>query len=68
MHHHYGAGAGGHRLCRGREVDLPAVIVEQRVGDEFHVLQVGEKFEQRIARLGDQDFVFGIAEQAEDKE
>src|SRR5262249_41840 len=49
------------------EVELPAVIVEQRVADEFYVLQLGEKIEERIAGRGNENFVAGIAEQAEDE-
>ena len=36
----------------------------QRVGRQLHILQVGEKLEQRIARLRHQDFVPGIAQQS----
>ena len=67
MHQHDGTGAGRHRLFERGEVDLPAVIVEQRVGDEFDVLQICEKFEERVAGFGDQNFVFGIREQTEDE-
>src|SRR5215472_19267238 len=48
------------------EVEEPAVSVGERVGDEAHVLKIGEKFEQRIAGLGEEKFVAGIAEEAED--
>src|SRR3954467_15240031 len=49
------------------KVDLPAVVVDQRIWDETHVLQLGEKIEQRIAWFGNEDFVTGIAEQTKSK-
>src|SRR3954470_3268055 len=49
------------------KVDLPAMVVYQRIRDETHVLQLGEKIEQRIAWFGNEDFVTGIAEQTKNK-
>src|SRR5256885_6366099 len=49
------------------KVDLPSVVVDQRIWDETHVLQLGEKIEQRIAWFGNEDFVTGIAEQTKNK-
>src|SRR5271163_4678561 len=46
------------------EIDLPSVVVEERIGNELQVGQIGEKLEQRIARFGRQNLVSGIAEQA----
>ena len=40
-----GAGAGGQGAVERREIDLPAVIVEERVGDEADIVQVGQEFE-----------------------
>src|SRR5208283_931186 len=39
--------------------------VFQRIGNQRDILQVRKKFEQRIAGLGDKNFVVGIAEQPE---
>ena len=36
------------------------------IWNEFDIGEIGEKFEERIAGLGDENFVSGIAEQAED--
>ena len=57
---------GVNRLSQRVKIDLPAVIVEQWVGYEVHVLEVGEKLKQRIARFGHQNFIAGIAQQAKD--
>ncbi len=64
MHHNHGARAWRQRPRQRREIDLPAVIVKQRVGRQLHILQVGEELEQRITGLGHQDFIVGIAQQA----
>src|ERR1039458_102434 len=54
------------RFVKRVEVDLPAVIVNQWVRDEFDIGEIGEKFEQRIARLRHENLVVRIAEQTED--
>src|SRR6266404_2639983 len=48
------------------EIDLPTVIVEQRIRNEFNVAEIGQKLEQRVARLGYKNLVAGIAEQTKD--
>ncbi len=61
-------GAGARRKCvcpKCFEIDLPAVIVDQRIGHQANVGEVGKEFEQRIAGRRYQDFVTGLAEQAE---
>src|SRR5580700_9294458 len=55
-----------HGFVERREVDVPSVVVNQGIGNQLHVLQVGEKFKQRITGVGNENFVVGIAEQAED--
>ena len=65
MHHHHRACAGGHRFVQRGKIDLPSVIVNQRVRCQGHILKVGEKLKQWIARLGHQDFIAGIAQQPE---
>ncbi len=47
------------------EVDLPAMVVDQTKRAKLHVLNSGEKIEQRIAGLSDCNFVPGLAQQAE---
>lgn len=49
------------------KINLPAVIVEERVADELNVEEIGEEFEERIAGGGDENFVAGIAEEAKDE-
>jgi hypothetical protein len=38
MHDHHGAGARIHRSVERGKVDLPAVVVKQRIGHQLHVL------------------------------
>ena len=64
MHYNHGARAWSRRPRQRREIDLPAMIVKQRVGRQLHILQVGEELEQGITGLGHQDFIVGIAQQA----
>ena len=54
-------------LLQSVEIDLPAVIVDQRIANELYVLNIGQESEQRVARLGDKDFVARVAEGAEDE-
>src|SRR5436853_4566449 len=49
------------------EIDVPAVVVKKRVVHQADIVQVGQKLEQRIAGRWNQNFVIGIAEQAEEK-
>ena len=43
------------------------MIVEKLIGNQPHVVQLGQEIEQRVARLADQHLVPGIAEQAEEE-
>src|SRR5256885_4029833 len=49
-----------------RSINLPAMVVNKRVRHQIHVLQIAQKIEQRIARLRNQNLVFGIAKQTKD--
>ena len=42
------------------------MIVEQGIGDEADIVEVGEKLKQGIAGLGDEDLRAGIAMEAEE--
>ena len=61
------AAARRDRRIEGVKVDLPAVVVNERVANQAHVLNVCEKIEKRIAGSGDQDFVTWIAEKTKDE-
>jgi hypothetical protein len=50
----------------GLKIDHPAMRVFQRIGEQSHILQIGQKIEEWIAGFGNEDFVFRIAEQAKD--
>src|ERR1019366_446254 len=62
----YSLSARRGRFVERIEIDLPSVIVDERVRDEFDIGEIGEKFEQRIARLRHENLVVRIAEQTED--
>ena len=71
VHDHQGArprplGARvGERLGDAGEVDVPDTVVGQAVGDRRDAFEAGQILEQRIARLGDQHRVPGIAAKLE---
>ena len=65
--HDHGARANRDRVFQSVKINLPAMVVKQRVWNDFHVVNAGEKREKRIARFGNQDFIAGIAERAENE-
>src|SRR6266852_1828721 len=66
MNKNHGPRLGGSCLVERIEIDLPTVIVEERIRNEFNVGEIGKKLEQGVTRLGYKNFVGGIAEQSED--
>ena len=66
MHDEHGARAWRERGSQRVEIDLPAVIVEQRVRNQAHVGKIGKKLEQRVARSRNQNFISRFAQQAKD--
>lgn len=62
-----GAGARRDLLAKGRKVDVPAVVVEERVRNEMDITYLGQEVEKRIGGLGNEDFVAGVAKQPEEK-
>ncbi len=62
-----GARAGCDATLELGEIDPPAEVVEERVRLQADIVEGGEEIEQRIAGLGDEDFVSGIAQQAKKK-
>src|SRR5450432_787389 len=57
----------GDGLLQSVKIDVPAVVIEERVAGERYVVHVGEEIKQRIAGRRDQEFVARIAEQTEDE-
>src|SRR5260370_16308638 len=55
-----------HRLLQRQPIDLPSVVINQRVRDERHVLEIGKKIKQRITWLGYENFIARIRQQPED--
>ena len=63
-----------HAACAWRDsllermhVNVPAVIVKQRIARELYVIHISQEVEEWIAGSGDQEFVAGIAEQAKNE-
>src|SRR5450759_2208977 len=52
MDENHGARPDGGCFVERIEVELPTVIVEERIRNEFNVGEIGEKLEQRVARFG----------------
>src|SRR5271155_2730421 len=46
---------------------MPAVIVEKLVGNKAHIVELGQKIEQRVTWLPDQDLVARITKKPEEK-
>ena len=67
MHDYNSAGARCNGLVYSVHVDLPAVIVEEGIARERDILDVREEIEERIAGLGNEYFVSGIAQCAKDE-
>jgi len=62
-----GARAGRDGAAYGFRVDLPAVVEDEREGNEPDVVEGGEEVEERVAGMGNQNFGAGVAEKAEEK-
>ena len=60
-----GASAGSDSVLERFEIDEPAVGVGERVGDKADILETGKKFEEWVARFGEEEFVTWVAEEAE---
>lgn len=60
-----GASTGGNSVFEGLEIDEPAVSVGEGVGLQMDILKAGEKFEEGIAGLGEEEFIARIREEAE---
>ena len=66
MNDNGGARARSDGAFKGGKIELPAVIIEERIADEADIVEAGEKVEERIAWSWNQHFVAGVAEQAEE--
>ena len=61
------SGARGDAPAQCFQIEVPAVIVKERIGNEAHVVQLSQKIEQWVPGLPDQDLIARIAEQAEEE-
>jgi len=66
MNEQDGTCARGDGAFERLKINEPAVGVGKRVGNQANILEIGEKFEERVAGLGEKELVTGIAEKAED--
>jgi len=48
------------------DIDLPSVIVKQRIAHQLNILDVRQKIEKRIARRRNQKFIARIAKRSKD--
>src|SRR5580658_1369747 len=53
------------RLVKRIEIDLPSMVIEQRIRNELDIREIGKNLEQRVARFGNKNLVARIAEQTE---
>ena len=66
MHDHYGSRALRQRRREPRKINLPALVVNERVRHGANVSKIGQIFKEGIARRRHQDFISYFAEQAKD--
>src|SRR6266404_8529209 len=64
MHDQHSPRTRRERLAQRCEIDSPAIIIEKWIGNELNVGKIGEKFKQRVAGRGHENFVAGIAQQS----
>ena len=62
MNQYDGAGPGADSPLKLCEVDPPAEVLENGVRLQRDVIEIGEKIKERVARLGHEDFVTGVAQ------
>src|SRR5580692_8234265 len=67
MNHDDGSRASVQQSFEREKIDLPAMVVDERVTHEPYVLNICQEIEKRIARSGNRNFVAGIAQNAEDE-
>ncbi len=65
MHHRNRLRPRRHPRPQLRKINLPPVVVHQRIRHQPYIFDLRQKIEQRIARLSDQHLVARIAQQAE---
>src|SRR5229473_6754011 len=53
-------------LLQGMKIDLPSVVVKERVARQLDVLDFREKVEERVTRRRNQKFVAGITQRSKD--
>ena len=65
MHQHNRLGARRNGTAKSLGIDLPSLVVHQRNRFDAHIVKHGQKVEQGIARLGNQNLRARIAQQPE---
>ena len=64
MDHHHAPRPRRHRLLQRRKIYLPAMVINQRIRNQPHILQIRQKLKERITRLRHQQLVSRVAQQA----
>src|ERR1700722_15805738 len=67
MDHDDRTGTRGERGFKRMKSNLPAVVVDERIANKAYILNIGEEIEKRITRSGNQNFIAGIAQNAQDE-
>jgi hypothetical protein len=62
-----GPSAGREAVADRLQIEMPAMIVEKFIGSEPNVVELRQEIEERVARLADQHFIAGIAQEAEEE-
>ena len=63
MHDEHGPRTRCERCTQRSEINLPAMIVEQRIRNQADVGKVAKKFEQRVAWRGNKNLIAHFAQQ-----
>src|SRR5215469_7405418 len=66
MNHHDRTRLLAYRLFQGMQVNLPSVVIEQRIRNQLHIFEIGQELKQGIARLRYKNFIAWIREQPKD--
>lgn len=66
IHQHNGLCTRGDPSLKLGKVDPPSVVVEERIGLEMYIFEVGEKVEEWVTWLSDEHLIASIAEQAKE--
>src|SRR5262245_8521558 len=64
MHEHHRLRSWSYSLPQRMFIHMPAMVVEQGIRNQLHIIEFGKKFKQWIAWLRHKNFITRIAQQA----